>query len=649
MNWPIPPVNEKEAHPERRIGPLEGSTSRPEISVPPIRVEKVRHLSGPAGAPDLELFCLHVGEESIQLHPYKNWSQLDHHKWTVRGRLPGSPAGLEITPEHVKLIGEVVLVKDPHGAAKLEKLFGEWLALEQETLASMRRGAQARARGQAPSRAEEPRPMRFQVEVDKSGQVHIHCTQGLERVASVGLSQVGFAGLYNQGLMRRPRVIHTGALHDWVELDGVLCNFRGGENDAQKLEQLLNRSYLPPASTGLGKEIVFLENAASATGYDIQFPVVVSGVSSHHRYHLDEQALNVLMDPDHCGLLHRNIILKLVPPNLVIKRKTGEGGEEYLPRSPEHMVRLRDPEGNERHLDLAQPMNLLHTSIEQLNAVFNHPALNQLAHAAPPQIPVEASNVVPLPSQPLCGAEPPTIASHSPASDISPPSAPREEIPRLPPRVVKEPGITTPSRAAAPRPQAAFRRPNLWLGPLLVMPTVRHDWFATLLYTRMAEKFENSSEGTLGPWRCWSIALGSIEDLSAPGFKGVFLTEKGSLGFRAQGNMARFCTGAIFIGTELITLEAVGVHLIAVGLDQRQRLVFILNDDFEARFGVQPQIVGEVLNALRDSGALLLGQADATASADPIELVWTVPPEQEKPEEPQVLESTSRVIEDYDL
>ena len=74
-------------------------------------------------------FTMTLGGETIELLPLRNWSQLDVYKWRARGRVPGTPAGLEISFDHVKVAGETVSTKDPGGSAKLQKLLNEWLVL----------------------------------------------------------------------------------------------------------------------------------------------------------------------------------------------------------------------------------------------------------------------------------------------------------------------------------------------------------------------------------------------------------------------------------------------------------------------------------------------------------------------------------------
>src|SRR5215472_13333188 len=76
---------------------------------------------------EIPIYTVTLGDQTIELLPFKNWIQLDVHKWVVQGKLPASPAGLEVTLDHVKVAGETVLHKDPDGRAKLERVFNEWL------------------------------------------------------------------------------------------------------------------------------------------------------------------------------------------------------------------------------------------------------------------------------------------------------------------------------------------------------------------------------------------------------------------------------------------------------------------------------------------------------------------------------------------
>ena len=74
------------------------------------------------------VFTMTLEGETIVLLPQRNWSQLDVYKWRARGKVPGTPAGLEIAFDHIKVAGETVPAKDPEGIAKLQKLLNDWLA-----------------------------------------------------------------------------------------------------------------------------------------------------------------------------------------------------------------------------------------------------------------------------------------------------------------------------------------------------------------------------------------------------------------------------------------------------------------------------------------------------------------------------------------
>ncbi len=444
MNWTDLPAAEKQPGSGNRPGqeaylsseaPLPHQQGQPgtqaEVGLAPgkppaIRISKGLALSSGGAAMNLEVFTLTLGEETIELLPLKNWNQLDHYKWTVRGKLPAEPAGLEIAQDHVRITGGTVAINDPAGCAKLERLFNDWLLFEQENLELARQKAhpQPLPAAQEPSAQAAAPPLRFRVEVDKRGQVHIHCVRGKEALASIGLNLAGFNSLHQQGLMRKPHTLAAGALHDWVELDGELYSFEKGRNDAARLEQALNESYVPAASTGPGKEVLVFLNPASSTGFDIQFPVMVAGAPDNRRHHLNDHSLESLQDPDHCGLLHKGIIVKLIPPNLLFKQKTADGGEQYLPWGEENMVTVTDEEGHQKTIALHQPLNLLRLSAAELTAVFNHPAINRHTKAAP--TPSPASEPQPKPATPSPAPQVP-----GPSAPPAPPSFKQEPLPEV--------------------------------------------------------------------------------------------------------------------------------------------------------------------------------------------------------------------------
>ena len=661
MDWTNPPATENKPasldRPGQELRPQSASPFPPPSDNPAaakpaeLRVGKTFSFTAKSNLDSgQDVFTLTLGRETIELLPLKNWNQLDHYKWTARGKLPGEPAGLEIALDHVKIAGGTVSINDAAGCNKLERLFNEWLLLERET----QHLARSKATWHPPVSAQEPSALpessgpRFHVELDKRGQVHIHCTQGRNTVATIGLTAAGFNCLCQQGFLRKPRKLDIGALHDWVELDGELCSFEKGRDDSTRLERLLNERYVPEGPVGAGLEIVIFQNAASPTGFDIQFPVLVAGVPHNQRHHLNDQSLELLLDPHRCGLLRAEIIAKLNPPSLVFKRKTPDGGEQYLVRSPENTVTLPDESGRPKTLDLSQPLNLLRLNAAELTAVFSHPIINRQAKAAP--APRPTSEPQPRPSQPSSPALAlPLPAPPTPSPLARPQASPRSQQPGPgvteakplppppPPTSVPTPVVveSAPERVEAPRPL-----PNLWLSEILAQPALRQDWFANLVYSKIAERFGNSSEGTCGPWACWFISLGESEDIAEPAFKGVFLTEKGSLGFLNEGQMARFHNGVAFLGTRESTLEGIDVNLVGVGLDAQERLVFILGDNYQGQFGVPEPSLIDVVRRLSAAGALIMGVRETLTSRQPLEVVWTVPAAQPDPDNPEALENT---------
>ncbi len=586
------------------------------------------------------IFTMTLGAETISLLPLRNWSQLDVYKWCPRGKLPGTPAGLEITFDHVKVAGETVLSGDPQGSAKLQRLLNEWLALEKGTFALAQKRTQPKPTSVDPDILQQAQNLlpRFKVEPDKQGQVHVNCVLGKETLATIGLNLGGFNSLINQGLMHKPHSLKVGALHDWVELDGVLCSFERGNNDAGKLEKLLNERYLSIAALGQGKDVVVLPNAASSTGFDIQFAAKVGGTTGRHRRPLDEEALLLLQDQDKCGLLPKNLVIKLSRPNLILKRKTPDGGERYLNPRPENTVSVTGDDGELTVIDLSKPVNYLHLSAVELTAVFNHPAINQHGKAAPPPSRPEAQPrplEVPAPQPPV-----PSLTVPPPPVETKPVAAPEPQPAVTLPVEPVVPVILKPDdlKPATHATRAIRPLPNAWLEAILGQRPMPHDWFASLVYSKMAEHFGNSSEGYFGPIPCWACSLGEVEDISNAAFRGLLLTQKGGLGYVHQGHLARFRNEVAFVGTLESTIEGIGVNLVALAKDVEQRIAFIVSEGYRAKFGVPQQTVAQELARLRTFGGLVMSVEEALQSAEPLEVVWTVPAEQDDPNDPQALE-----------
>jgi hypothetical protein len=504
MNWTNEPATENRLEPS---GHAPGQ-SRTEGEAPRlITINKARVLTQEHGKEvELEIFTMTLGTETIELLPLKSWEQLDVHKWTVRGKLPGAPAGLEVAFDHIKMGGETILTKDPEGCAKLEKAFAEWLAMEKETLELAARKAHPKP---APvTQAVLPRPeqqeLRFQVEVDKRGQVHVLCLRGKETVVVIGLNLGGFNNLVSQGLLRKPHTLKVGALHDWVELDGVLYSFEKGNNDASRLAKALNEGYIPTAGFGQGKEVLVFENAASTSGFDIQFPVMSAGVLESRRRPLNEESLELLQDPDRCSLLPKGLIIKLSRPTLIFKQKTPDGGERYLEQGAENLVTVTDDDGEVKFIDLSRPVNYMHLSAVELTAVFNHPAINR--HCT-----VASAATRPNTGQPQPGAPPPLRQEPAPPAATPPPPETQgvsAEIQRPSvepanakaaepsPRILPQPGAADTSVKPAAKDRSL---PNTWLKDVLAQRPIRPDWFTCLVYGKLAERIGNSREGKLGP------------------------------------------------------------------------------------------------------------------------------------------------------
>lgn len=633
---------------------------------------------------EAEIFTMTLGVETIELLPLRNWGQLDIYKWRVRGKLPGTPAGLEITFDHIKLLGETVSVKDAEGCAKLEKLFSEWLAVERENLELAKKKAQSKATAALPVAAAAPaqQPLHFHVEVDNKGMVHVHSVQGKETLASIGLNTAGFQSLISQGFMRKPHAMKTGALHDWVELDGVLFSFEKGNNDAAKLEEALNRSYLPASGRGQGKEVVVFTNAASSTGFDIQFPAKTGGLSENRRRPLTEEALELLQDAEHCGLVQLGIVIKLTRPTLIFKKKTPDGGERNLDRSPANTVRVADEDGDEKIIDLSQPVNYLHLSAVELTAVFNHPSINRHTQVDAASalnsnlsLPVpkneqpspsiqETSTSRLVPNQALSRGEAP-IASTAARATISGTGEPTNGVPRIlntevqktaptpekgPVKTSIGPDISAALKAAEPVHQPpkpplpqSEPHPNLWLKPILERQPIRYDWLTCLVYGRIAAWLHNSREGELFGRKCWFVEVNESEpeeqSMSDRNLKAIFLEADGGFGFVNGDWFCLFEKERATVGSNESSLKAEPVRLMGAGLDACDRFVFIVSDGHRSRWGVPEDGLTSVLARLKESGAVVLSLSEALESSEPLQVVWTVPVEQANPADPQALET----------
>ena len=348
-----------------------------------IKIGKTTISTKPDGSAVLaEVFTMTIGEETIELLPLKNWAQLDIFKWRARGILPRTPAGLEITLNQVKVAGETVSTWDSDACARLEKAFNEWLALEKQALEATReKGPTPMAQTSAPRPFEEDEA-HFELDLNRADQPRVKYLEGNETVKVVALNQQGLNALIEQGLMRKPQSMKAGALHNWVDLDGKVFQFKQDPNAAKELERTLNEQYLVAANPDASPDVAVYPNPASPTGFDIQFPAAPKGLIENRKWHLNEETVHLLQDPERCHVLRKAITARLAPPELVFKVKTPGGGERYLNPGPHNTISVVGEDGQTKTIDLSHPVNLLQLGVRELTAIFNHPAINRRARLA---------------------------------------------------------------------------------------------------------------------------------------------------------------------------------------------------------------------------------------------------------------------------
>jgi hypothetical protein len=328
---------------------------------------------------------------------------------------------------------------------------------------------------------------------------------------------------------------------------------------------------------------------------------------------------------------------------LIFKLKTPDGGERYLDEGPENKVSMKGDDGEVNFIYLSQPVNYARLTAMDLTAVFNHPAINQHSRISPrPNVASEGSGQAQ-------GVVPPAAERPMPASstvsqsiiEVKPVEVPRPEPERSRSGEPAGPVIPKPGGGEPPAQPAQVVRPlpNAWLAAILNRPSVRHNWFTCLVYSKLAEHFGNSQEGMFGPIPCWACSLGDVDDVCDLGFRGVFLTQKGGLAYLNQGHIARFNNEVAFLGTLESTIEGIGVKLRAVGVDSQQRIVFIVTEGYRTQFGIPVQIVAQELARLREYGGSVMSAREVLHSPEPLEVVWSVPAEQENPSEPQAVEN----------
>ncbi|MBI2949598.1 MAG: hypothetical protein HYY23_18335 [Verrucomicrobia bacterium] len=199
--------------------------------------------------------------------------------------------------------------------------------------------------------------VKFKVRLDQLGHMMIECWRGDERVET-GLR--GLPSLVNSGLMRKPKRIHVDPLQRAIEIDHfrIECDELG----VQQLEGVLNSRYAPVVRPEDINLIEIKENAASSTGFDIKFVENCAGARVEIKGHLCQENLDLLQDASRCDLLQPGIVMRLSPPNLLIRRRNSSGMEERIPGLPDIQYRRVTP--------------------VQLQRILNHPQVHRKGNSS---------------------------------------------------------------------------------------------------------------------------------------------------------------------------------------------------------------------------------------------------------------------------
>lgn len=290
-------------------------------------------------------FVLSVDRESVRVEPGNTWIQTDHFKWVTRG-LMDAPQSFRVFPDGgVEINGEKIGLADPDACSRFETEINKRFAA-----ATVEHKPAAPRQAAAPTRPVSDK-VQFRVKLDHLGHITVECFRGEEKVET-GLR--GLPGLVENDLMLKPRTMHVHPLQQWIELDGV--RFECNEAGARALETALNERYAPKL-TSHHAAIEIRENPAAATGFDIRFFITRAGAKFEVKGHLCQEHLDLLQDQSRCDLLKPGIVIKLTPPNLIIRRKRPDGGEEPIPEFPDIQYRK--------------------ITARQLEQILNHPLIRR--------------------------------------------------------------------------------------------------------------------------------------------------------------------------------------------------------------------------------------------------------------------------------
>lgn len=301
----------------------------------------------PRGSQGDRVFALSLDQETVTLDPGLTWAQVDHHKWVMRGLIE-EPQMLHVFPDgSVEINSERIGMADPEAATKLEQQINK-----HHPPGSAHPPAAVAPSPAKPATTPAADRRRFRVKLDHFGHLMIGWGQGVER-EETGLR--GLAALITNGLMRKPGHYRVDPMQRSVEIDGVTyeCNEAG----AQKLEAALNTHYAPETLGIQTGGIEIKSNLAASTGFDIHFRTTHAGVTHEIKEHLTQEVLDLLQNPEKCELIQPGIHLLLSPPNLLIRKRRPDMGEEKIPELPD--------------------VNLLRVTPVQLQQLFNHPLIRR--------------------------------------------------------------------------------------------------------------------------------------------------------------------------------------------------------------------------------------------------------------------------------
>lgn len=322
------------------------------------RVTAKLHL-GPEGKP--QHYALSYGDETVVLEPAKPWVKADTFKWVTRGLIEEPQSFQVFANGAVEINAERIPLDDPEGEIKLES------QINKHHPPSIAHKPPVIPFKLADLEETDTGKVQFRVKLDHLGHMMIACTRGSERTET-GLR--GLPSLAQSGFMIKPKSVHVDPLQRAVELDGV--RFECDATGAQQLEEVLNQRYAPTIRTDDTSQIVVRDNAASATGFDIDFVTIQAGARLPVKGHLTQDKLNILQDHQRCDLLHPGIILRLSPPNLLIRRRLPDGGEEPIPEVPDiHYMRVQ---------------------AAQLQQILNHPLVRRRTNHEEQPLPAPAAH-----------------------------------------------------------------------------------------------------------------------------------------------------------------------------------------------------------------------------------------------------------------